>query len=96
MKDGRLRDSVTCANCPTVFRPWANARRQRPPTCSHRCKGAVYRRMPDMPARPASDKSYRAEVKQVGQRFGSDLTPREAAIYRYGVKVGRDRGYRAR
>lgn len=97
---GRLNIEVTCAVCPTRFHPWPRKGRQQPPTCSHACKGVLYRRTlvgRAMPAALAAMATIRAnESRWLNERFGATLTARELEIWRHGVKVGRDRLRRER
>lgn len=95
----RLATAVTCAMCPNVFHPWCR-QRQGLPTCSIKCAramtGAAQRGKPMLKALEAKALARLDEAVAVGRRFGAMLTTRELAIYRYGIQVGQDRGYRQR
>ncbi len=95
----RLRIAVTCAICPVQFFPWCR-KRVGAPTCSVRCAriltGRLQRGRVMTAALAGKARKLADEATYVGQRFGSPLTAREVAIYRYGVSVGVDRGYRQR
>lgn len=93
----RLATETCCCMCPTVFRPWCR-KRQGLPTCSIKCAramtGRAQRGYPMKSCLSALAQKRADEAAAVGQRFGSRLTPREVAIYRYGINVGIDREYR--
>ena len=93
----RAKTAVTCAMCPTVFYPWYR-KRVLPPTCSIKCAraqtGRLQRGRPMTAALAGLAAKRENEAEAVGRRFGAKLTPREVAIYRYGISVGVDREYR--
>lgn len=99
MNKARLKTPVPCPVCGVEFYPWRR-KRSGQPTCSMRCArtrtGFERRGQPCTAALAGRAAQLADEAACVGRRFGAKLTPREVAIYRYGVSVGVDRGYRQR